>query len=65
MLKNKGLYLQEYITYVLKLCLKCITRIICKLSDLDSQQFGIDFTYTLDWLSQLNVLYRLHADMLI
>lgn len=65
MFKNKGLCLQECITYVLKLCFKCIIRVICKLGDLVSQQFGIDCTYALGWLSQLNVLHRLHADMLI
>lgn len=65
MLKNKGLCLQECITYVLKPCLKCIIRIICKLGDLVSQQFGTDCTYAVDWLSQLNVLQCLHAVMLI
>lgn len=38
---------------------------MCKLGDLVSQEFGIDCTYALNWLSQLNVLHCLHADMLI
>lgn len=62
MIKNK---MQKCVTYVLKLSLKHIIRITCKLGDLLSQQFGIDCTCALDSLSQLNVLHRLHADMLI
>lgn len=65
MFKNTGLCLQECVTYVLDLCLKCIIRITCKLGDLLSQQFGTDCICAIDSLSQLNVLHRLHADMLI
>lgn len=65
MFKNKGLYLQKCVTYVLDLCLKYIIGIRYNLGDLLSQQFGTDCTCALDSLSQLNVLHCLHADMLI
>lgn len=65
MIKKKGLCLQKCVTYVLTLSLKCVIRTTCKLGDLLSQQFGTACTCALDSLSQLHVLHRLHADMLI